>query len=177
MAVEFSTFVNEIRATRFSTLMIGGKFVINKEMDKAVRKAAVFLAAKVRTGIRRQAPGGKPFTPLDPKTIKAKGSSKALIDLGDLMRSIKAQKVRPSTYVVGVHRSARSKSGVKLVLIGKVHEEGFPSGAAKATEGAIRSSGVNIPARPYLQPTFERWKDKVSDKVGKDIGLNFFGGI
>lgn len=182
MAAEFSTFVNEIRATKFATLLIGGKFVINKEMDKAVRKAAVFLAAKTRTGIRKQSPGGKPFTPLKDATKKAKGSSKALIDLGDLMRSIKAQKVSTATYVVGVHRTARNKSGTKLVLIGKIHEEGYPknlSQAVKQVEAALSGKGnnVSIPARPYLEPTFLKHKDKIVEMVGMETGVKFFGGF
>lgn len=175
MGAEFSTFVNPIRANKFAALMVASPVMLSRASDRAVERAAVWLAGKVRTGIRNQSPGGRPFLPLKAATIKAKGSSKALIDLGDLRRSIKSQKIATSTYVVGVHRTARNKSGTKLVLIGKVHEEGYPPGATgQPSPVATGIDRVNIPARPYLAPTFVRHEDEIVEMVGKQTGAEFF---
>lgn len=57
-------------------------------------------------------------------TTKMKGSSKPLIDKGDLMGSITIVETGPAAFFVGVPNKARSKDGTKLVRIGAVHEFG-----------------------------------------------------
>lgn len=174
----FASFVNPRRAEAFAQALLSPKGRMANAIDRAVNRAAIFLAAEVRKGIRAQAPGGQAFKPLAESTKRRKGSSKALIDLGDLLRSIKAHRVGPAAFIVGVHRNVTAKDGMRMVLIAKVHEEGFPTGAAialKAMEGATPKRRPVIPARPYLRPTMELHRDKMVEMVGQDTGDAFFG--
>lgn len=113
----------------------------------AVETATGHVAQKLRkeivTGIRDQAPGGMRFKPLAESTKARKGSSKALIDHGDLVRSINVTKVGGGDFFVGVHRNVTARDGQPMVNIAEVHEFGTRDG--------------RIPARPYLRPTYKVW--------------------
>lgn len=83
------------------------------------------------------------FKPLAESTKARKGSSKALIDHGDLVRSINVTKVGGGDFFVGVHRNVTARDGQPMVNIAEVHEFGTRDG--------------RIPARPYLRPTYKIW--------------------
>jgi hypothetical protein len=125
---------------------------MKRNIDKSTAQEAHLLRRMIVMGIRRQAPGGKKFLPLQPETIKAKGSSKALIDKGDLIRSINVQPFAGgAAYFVGVHKMAGSKNGVPLANIAEVHEFGTRDG--------------RIPERPYLRPAFAMWKKGIQSRM------------
>jgi phage gpG-like protein len=67
---------------------------------------------------------GISWRPNSPSTVNAKGSSKPLIDKGDLWGSVTIIKVSDDTFFCGVPNNARSKDGTKYVKIGAVHEFG-----------------------------------------------------
>lgn len=133
-------------------------FILNK-MEGAVYKAAGQEAHLLRTtivkGIRAQRPGGQQFKPLKPATIAArKGgtSTKALIDDGDLIRSIKVQPLfGGEAYFVGVHKMAIDKGGNDLANIAEVHEFGTKDG--------------RVPARPFLRPSFSVWSMGIEKRM------------
>jgi hypothetical protein len=108
-------------------------------LRQAILREANDLRGKMVRGIRDQAPGGKTFSPLAETTIRMKrGKSKALINYGDLIRSINVTEVgdlrQGGAAFVGVHRTARpygkagaarSKAlGKALVNIAAIHEFG-----------------------------------------------------
>lgn len=136
-------------------------------MGVAIRKTAFqeahLLRRTIVMGIRKQAPGGETFEPLAPETIKRKGSSKALIDHGDLIRSVNVKEIGGGiAYFVGVHKEARSADGKSLANIAEVHEFG--------------TRNKRIPARPYLRPSFKVWKKGIQlrmiTRIAYDLGLN-----
>jgi hypothetical protein len=92
---------------------------------KAVHQEAHFFRKKVIECFKS---GGKSnndaWKSNSPSTIKGKGSSKPLIDKGDLIGSVGVVKAAVDTFFVGVPNNARSKSGTSYVKIGAVHEFG-----------------------------------------------------
>jgi len=137
-------------------------------IDRALLQEAHWFRKQVVQGIRKQAPGGRQFTPLKPATIAAKGSSKALIDQNTLLRSIQVKKAGRKGVFVGVLRTATSKDGKKMVDIAAVHEFGAPK--------------AKIPKRSFLQATEDKFGPtspkrmlaRVARLLGGDFGVLLF---
>jgi len=132
---------------------------------KATLKNALFLVREIKRGIQKQAPGDKAFVKLAESTILKKGSSKALIDTGFLLNSI-TQKILADQAFVGLLRGTVNKDGEEMVNIGAVMEFGatihHPNGAV-----------IVIPARPFLHPTMEKYRDRVVENYRQAIRTAF----
>lgn len=140
---------------------------------KGLSRTGQMLRDETRKGIRDQAPGGEAFEPLSQFTIRNKGSTKALIDHGDLVNAI-TFKVIPAQMAVfvGVLRTATSKradTGEQyLANIARIHELGAIVPVTPKMRAYFRARwGINlrkayivIPARPFLQPTFKAYGPK-----------------
>jgi hypothetical protein len=165
----------------------------------AVRQEAHALRNEIVQGLTRQAPGGEPLKPPSPLTIAARdlegfGGTKALIVRGDLRNSITVF-VQGDEAFVGVSRSARSKDGASMVDLAKLNEFGGPPVIIPMTPkmrrflfALLRQAGkeptggsgrgvivVQVPARPFLRPAFERFREGASrrflERVAKELGL------
>jgi phage gpG-like protein len=130
-------------------------------LRQATIRNALLLVREIQRGIRSQSPGGQPFVKLAESTIERKGSSKALIDTGFLINAI-TQKIMADKAFVGLLRGTVNKDGEDMVNIGAVMEYGatikHPSGAA-----------IVIPARPFLQPVMEKYRDQVIENYRQAI--------
>ena len=127
----------ERRLTNMPSLM-------ERNMDRATKRAAIFMRDSIKKNIR----DGMPMWPrLLPATIARKGSSKPLIDHGDLMNSIDYVPDGSSRFFIGVPRNVENRDGQSLVNIGLVHEFG--------TE--------HIPARSFIGSTFEQKRSDIAD--------------
>lgn len=113
-----------------------------------------------------------------------RGTSKALIRHGDLLRSINVKRQTPEHYTVGVHRGARGKkSGKKMMNIAEIHEFGTRQYTQTVTTKMARFSkflvamGIlnapwkvgkalrkKIPARPFLRPAHEVWNQTANQR-------------
>jgi len=120
---------------------------------QATIKNALFLVREIKRGIRKQAPGDKAFVKLAESTVLKKGSSKALIDTGFLLNSI-TQKIMADQAFVGLLRGSVNKEGEDMVNIGAIMEYG-------ATIHHPNGATIIIPARPFLHPTMEKYRDDV----------------
>ena len=120
---------------------------------QATIKNALLLVREIKRGIVKQAPGGVPFVQLAESTIERKGSSKALIDTGFLLAAI-TQKIMADQAFVGLLRGAVNQDGEQMVNIGAIMEYGatikHPSGAT-----------IILPARPFLHPVMEAYREQV----------------
>ena len=137
-----------------------------KAVERAVHKSGQYLRKQWMMGIRSQAPGGKKFKPLKQSTIDAKGSSKALIDKADMIRSINVQKVRSGrqiVFFVGIHRTVVTKDGKSMANLAEVHE----TGSLKVKN--------RPPARPHMKPSWDVYimtaEKQFAFDVAKDLGL------
>ena len=103
-------------------------------MDKASRRSAMLLRDQMKRTIRKGHPGWPRLSKL---TIERKGSSKPLIDHGDLMNSVAAVLIPGGKNFVGVPRSAKTGDGVGMVDIAAVHEFGAEISAKRGKFLAI----------------------------------------
>ena len=165
----------------------------------AVRQEAHALRNEIVQGLTRQAPGGEPLKPPSPLTIAARelegfGGTKALIVRGDLRNSITVI-VQGDEAFIGVSRSARSKDGASMVDLAKLHEFGGPPVIIPMTPkmrrflfALLRQAGkeptggggrgvivVQVPARPFLRPAFDKFREGASrrflERVARELGL------
>lgn len=169
--------------------------ILKNSIQRTMAKQALLLARSIRRGIRTQAPAGQPFLPLAESTILMKGSSKALIDTGDLIASITSKNLvlarRSIARFVGVHRTALGKKeGRNLANIAEIHEFGTKPYNIPVTRrmqrwwDAMVAKGVfqapldprqmwikhpGIPARPFLRPPFEEWKKGIDERMQAGI--------
>lgn len=136
-------------------------------VGRTTGKLAHELRRNIVSGIRSQAPAGIQFKPLADSTIKAKGKSKALIDHGDLVRSVNVTKLGALSYFVGVHRSVVAKNGKPMWNIAEIHE----FGSKKVKD--------RPPARPFLIPSYNAWayeaQKRFAEIVAADIGVPMIG--
>lgn len=165
----------------------------------AVRQEAHALRNDIVQGLTSQAPGGEPLKPPSPLTIAARqlegfGGSKALIVRGDLRNSITVI-VQGDEAFIGVSRSARSKDGASMVDLAKLHEFGGPPVIIPITPkmrrflfALLRKAGkeptggggrgvivVQVPARPFLRPAFDKFREGASrrflERVARELAL------
>jgi hypothetical protein len=165
----------------------------------AMRQEAHALRNEIVHGITSQAPGGTALKPPSPLTLAARqlqgfGGSKALIVRGDLRNSIVVV-VEGDEAFIGVSRSARTKAGGSMVDIAMQNEFGGPpviipmtpkmrrflfallrKAGKEPTEGSGRGViVVQVPARPFLRPAFDKFRKGASTRflkrVAKELDL------
>jgi len=134
----------------------------HQELAKAVAKAAVTLASDVKKNIVSGGElAGVPFTPNAPSTIARKGSSKPLIDSGDMMKAVAARKESPLVWFVGIAGNEQSE-GVSIVEYARIHEFGL-----------ISEDGQMTIARPFFFPTVDKRRDALQQQI-KETMENLF---
>jgi len=111
--------------------------LLDRNIKKATKASAISARDHVKVYINL---GGRDWPPLKEATIKRKGSSKPLIDHGDLLNSVVCKMITGYMFFVGVPRNVKKKNK-KMVNIAAVHEYGAPD--------------QNIPARPFIEPGLE----------------------
>ncbi|MDI3548131.1 MAG: hypothetical protein PWR10_1783 [Halanaerobiales bacterium] len=168
---------------------------LDKDYQKAYRTglARVGQAAvkALKRGMTEGAPGGQKYAPNHPFTITRKGSSKPLINHGDLRNSITSRVVDGATVFVGVKRSAQGKDGQSLVNIAAIHELGDGQGGdllIKVTpkmRAYLHSQGlhlkkdtsyIRIPRRPTFEPVFEAEKENWQKLFVETVAKGTIGG-
>ncbi len=123
-------------------------------VKQAAARVGNYGASQVKKGIVSGAPGGQKFVPNSSMTIARKGSSKPLIDKGDLVGSITYQVVDSNNVFVGVKKG-------KEVNIAAVHEFGCTIQVTPKMRAYFHYQGIHlkastqfivIPPRPFLRP-------------------------
>ena len=187
---------------RARRLLEAGPARLRSAVATSLRQEAHELRKQIVRGLTDQAPGGTPIEPPSPMTLAARRlagfkGTKALIVRGDLRNAI-AVVIDEDRVFIGVPRKARSSDGESLVDVGKVQEFGGPPVVIPITpkmgrflavlfkEAGIEDrpgSGngvivVQVPARPFLRPAFEEFREGASrrflERVAKELG---FGGL
>jgi len=160
---------------------------------EAVEQEAQYFVRKVKTCFKTSGKSnGAKWAPNSPLTIGRKGSSKPLINSGDLMGAITVKKVAPRVFLAGVPSNVRTKDGKSMVSIGQVHEEGRVivmkitpkmhrfvmaslnklGGKKGGGTGAFRPGGtlvIKIPQRSFLQSTKDaHFQDSATERRVKN---------
>src|SRR3990167_1910592 len=186
---------------RARQLLAAGPQRLRSAIGVAIRQEAQGLRNEIVQGLTSQAPGGEPIKPPAPLTLAARqlegfGGTKALLVRGDLRNSITVI-VEGDEAFIGVPRSARSSGGESLVDLAQLHEYGGPPRLIPITPkmrlflfALLRQAGkeptggsgrgvivVQVPARPFLRPAFEKFREGASrrflERVARELG---FGG-
>ena len=170
--------------------------------NAALRQEAHALRNEIVQGITKQAPGGEPIRPPASLTLATRQlenfeGTKALLVRGDLRNSILVV-VEGDEAFVGVSRTARNKNGQSVFDVAQVQEFGGPpvvipitpkmrrflavlfkrAGKAPATGTGRGVVVVQTPARPFLRPAFNKFRqgagERFLERVAKELG---FGGL
>ncbi len=186
---------------RARQLLAAGPQRLRSAIGVAIRQEAQGLRNEIVQGLTSQAPGGEPIKPPAPLTLAARqlegfGGTKALLVRGDLRNSITVI-VEGDEAFIGVPRSARSSGGESLVDLAQLHEYGGTPVIIPITPkmrrflfALLRQAGkeptggsgrgvvvVQLPARPFLRPAFEKFREGASrrflERVAQQLG---FGG-
>ena len=123
-------------------------------VQQAAARVGNYGASEVKKGIVSGAPGGQKFVPNSSMTTARKGSSKPLIDKGDLVGSITYQVVDNNNVFVGVKKGDEAN-------IAAVHEFGCTIQVTPKMRAYFHYQGIHlkastqfivIPPRPFLRP-------------------------
>lgn len=126
---------------------------VERNMQAATNRNGILLRDQIKRTIRDQRPE---WPDLADATIARKGSSKMLINFGDMLNSVNYQIVDSKTFFIGVPKSSVNRDGDKLVDIAAVHEYG--------AEFTLPNGGtVVIPQRAFIAPTLEAFKDDIME--------------
>lgn len=154
------------------------KMLANNPIKKAISKARAQIGIKgaslVKKGIQSGAPGGKTFEALSSFTTERKGSSKPLIDNGDLIGAVSYAPVGSSDVFIGVKRGVKRKGEDDVVDLAAVHEYGCTIGVTPKMKVYLHYQGVHlspstkyivIPERSFLRTTFtsDEFQEMVAD--------------
>lgn len=152
--------------------------------ERAMMQEAHFLRGEIVKGMREGSPGGQAFAPLAESTLAVRAflgfkGTKPLIHHGDLWNSVVVKRVNVGVFV-GILRTAKTKDGKGLANIAEMMENGagpivvpitdksrkfFHAALAKAGLSPKSKGGggghaiaiIRIPARPFMQPIFDKW--------------------
>ena len=167
-----------------------------KAADRAAKQQAQRLRTLIVQGIRSGGPGDEEFEPLADSTVDMKGSSKPLIDNGDMIRSIGVEELETDAWFVGVNRQAETEEGMPLENLAEIHEFGTDPYEIQVTQkmrgffAHMAKKGIfdnmlspstmviqhpGIPARPFLEPAFEEWAEDAEEQfeasVKRQLGI------
>jgi hypothetical protein len=164
----------------------------SQALDKSLAAEAHLYRREVIKGMTSQAPAGQAYQPLSALTVAMRKyrrfrGRKALIDRGDLRRSIVVIKAPSGGYFVGVLRNAAGRGGRKLVNIAAVHEYGATVNITmtvkmrrflmrafrlarvtlprRSQNSGQRTLVVRIPARPTFGPVFDAMRNDMVKRV------------
>ena len=167
-------------------------------VEKSLRQEAHALRNEVVRGLTAQAPGGEPIRPPAPLTLAARqlkgvGGTKSLLVRADLRNAISVITDGDEVFI-GVLRSAKSSTGESLADIARVQEFGGPPVIIPLTPkmrrylavllkraGVAPSAGsgrgvvvTQVPARPFLRPAFEKFRQgagqRLLSRIARELG-------
>lgn len=165
--------VGQWNAARALLNGMGGRY--NRAVTRAIKlEAQLFRSMVLRAFNTRGRSNGKAWPKLQPATIRRKGSTKPLIDRGDLRNSV-AVIDRGGAIFVGVPSNTRSARG-PIVSIAAVHEYGKTIIQKRGSKIVV----IKIPRRSFIADTAgfhfkakavrERVAARVQLALGKGMG-------
>ncbi len=145
---------------------------LHRNATKTLRRAGEELASDIRTRIL----DGKDMKPLHGFTMEEKGSSKPLIDDGDLLGSVGMRFIEELAVFVGVHR--RAEDGTDVAAIHE-REEGTRVPVTPKMRAFLHTRGFHlkpettelfIPGRPFVKPAYRDFRErKTAEKLSAEL--------
>ena len=143
---------------------------VRKGMARGVAKGATTIQGKVKANIDR---GRSEHKANHPFTVEQKGSSRPLVDTGDMANSVSVQFLSELVAVIGVSRNTP-----KGVSIAAVQEFGATIRVTDKMRGYLHSVGLHlkpdtkaivIPPRPFLRPAWEEGQEEVHEIITEEV--------
>ena len=120
-------------------------------LGQAGKKVGLAGVAAVKKGIVSGAPGGQRFQPILSFTAEAKGSTKPLIDHGDLVGSITHETPDINTVWIGVKKASAGRNG-NMANIAAVHEFGCTIRVTPRMRAYLHFRGLHLrPETEYIR--------------------------
>ena len=147
---------------RLRDVMRGFDRKLRKNCRLALMRAGLVLEGMIKDRII----SGKGMAKLHGFTVDQKGSSKPLIDDGDLLGSVGHRFVAKDAVFVGAHR--RAADGTDVAALHE-REEGTRVAVTPRMRAYLHARGFHlkpttthlfIPGRPYIKPAFRDFKAK-----------------
>jgi len=141
---------------------------LKKNCTLALTRSGILLEGIIKDRIIE----GRGMAKLHPFTVALKGSSKPLIDDGDLLGSVGYRFVEPEAVFIGVHRKADGRAGLADGTdIAALHEreEGTRVKVTEKMRGFLAARGLRlrrttthlfIPGRPFIAPSYREFRRK-----------------
>ena len=138
----------------------------DKRLKASCRLALVRAGVVLEGMIKDRIISGKGMAKLHGFTVDQKGSSKPLIDDGDLLGSVGYRFVEKDAVFVGAHRKAADGTDVAAL---HEREEGTRVAVTPKMRAYLHARGFHlkpttthlfIPGRPYIKPAFADFKAK-----------------
>ncbi len=135
---------------------------LQKNCSVALMRAGVLLEGMIKDRII----SGRDMAKLHGFTVEQKGSSKPLIDDGDLLGSVGHRFVEKNAVFVGAHRKAADGTDVAEL---HEREKGTRIKVTPKMRAYLHARGLHlkpetkvlfIPGRPYIKPAFRDFKAK-----------------
>lgn len=143
---------------------------VMRKYDRRVMKnctvALMRAGLKLEAIIKGRIIDGKGMSALHGFTIEQKGSSKPLIDEGDLLGSVGLRVLARDAVFVGVHR--KSGDGTDIAAIHE-REEGTRIKVTPRMRAYLHARGLHlkaettelfIPGRPFIKPSYRDFKER-----------------
>jgi len=125
---------------------------------KGLKRVLLFYEEKIKKNIYSSGTlAGAPFQPNSLMTVMAKGSSKPLINNGDLMGGVHPVVVNENVGFVGLKRGTSGEGGDLADI------------AEESEYGGVTSDGKIIPARPFIYPVKKKFKKEAQSVLVKTI--------
>lgn len=157
---------------KLKRIMEGFDQRLHRNAQKALRRAGEELASDIRTRIL----DGKDMKPLHGFTTQEKGSSKPLIDDGDLLGSVGLRFIEELAVFVGVHR--RAEDGTDVAAIHE-HEDGTRVPVTPKMRAFLHARGFHlkpettelfIPGRPFVKPAYRDFRErKIAERLAVEL--------
>jgi hypothetical protein len=154
------------------------------KLEQAGKRVGLAGVAAVKKGIVNGAPGGEALQPLHPFTTAAKGSTKPLIDHGDLVGSITHETPDINTVWIGVKKASAGRNG-DMANIAAVHEFGRTIKVTPKMRAYLHHKGlhlfpqteyIHIPERSFLRATLNdpEFRQKIGEVYLRALSEAFF---
>lgn len=147
---------------RLERIMSGFDERLKKNCTVALTRAGIEMEGLIKERIL----SGKGMARMHPFTIAMKGSSKPLIDDGDLLNSVSHRFVAEDTVFVGVHRKAADGTDIAAL---HERETGTHIPVTPKMRAFLHAKGLHlkastqalfIPGRPFVKPAYRDFVDK-----------------
>jgi hypothetical protein len=145
------------------------KNIMRKYDQRIMKNCTVALmraGVKLESTIKNRIIDGKGMGPLHGFTIEEKGSSKPLIDEGDLLGSVGLRFLAKDAVFVGVHRKARDGTDIAAI---HEREEGTRIKVTPKMRAYLHARGFHlkpetdelfIPGRPFIKPSYRDFRER-----------------